>query len=158
MSEEGPPPQETAPESGRVYRTVTKYCLRIAAGLGALVIAYLVIFINSLQPDPDASHRAGMRADLRHLVVRQEMFYDFDEDGDGVSDYAGTLTEFADTVVLSDGVTVTITEASERGWAATATHAELPGKGCGIFVGDATPPTTVGGTVPTEVGSVACDR
>ncbi len=60
------------------------------------------------------------------------------------------LAEIKTTTNLQN---ISITEASERGWAATSTHAGLPRSRRAIYVGSATPATTAGGTVPEEARS-----
>ena len=64
------------------------------------------------------------------------------------------LVEIEKTANLQN---IGITEASERGWAATSTHAGSPRSGRAIHVGSATPATTAGETVPGEARSLVCD-
>jgi hypothetical protein len=106
-----------------------------------------------------ATYLATQRLELQSLARLQASFYSEDPDGDGVSEYASDLTELSSIseVTLSEGVTIRITEASELGWAAISTHAGLPESGCAIYFGDVTPPTTSGGTTPTQPLRVACD-
>ncbi|HET9947478.1 MAG TPA: hypothetical protein VFQ22_01005, partial [Longimicrobiales bacterium] len=63
-------------------------------------------------------------------------------------------TDLADMqFIASDGVTVTVGEASGAGWSAAATHQGLPGESCAIFHGSATPVTPA-----TVESQIACTR
>ena len=57
-----------------------------------------------------------------------------------------------------EGIRIEITEATNVGWAAVATHDNLPGAACVIYGGRVTsPPATPGGARSGAVGEVACD-
>lgn len=65
-----------------------------------------------------------------------------------------TGNTFALGFSASEGVTVSLT-ATPTGWAATATHRELPSaEGCAVFVGTAKPPTSP--VSPEATGEVVC--
>ena len=80
---------------------------------------------------------SAMTADLRNLASLQELHHN------------STFTYSTDQAVLeyitSEGVTVTIAEATGQGWSASAVHIGLPGDSCSIYHGNAAPlaPATV---------------
>jgi len=86
-----------------------------------------------------------VKADLKNLAVTQDMYYN-----DNYA-YAPTLTAL--NFVKSDGVTITIPEATNTGWSATGAHAGVPGQSCAIYHGDAAQ------VAPASVPSVVqCSR
>jgi prepilin-type N-terminal cleavage/methylation domain-containing protein len=89
--------------------------------------------------------RAAMMSDLRNLSQLQEVYHN------SYYTYAGTLT--AAQAVVSEGVTVTINEATGTGWAATATHLGVSSEQCGIYHGNA---AASGGSPAVGVGVVTC--
>jgi type IV pilus assembly protein PilA len=93
----------------------------------------------------DKAYRSTMMADLRNLASAQEIFYN---DGLTFGDDLAALD-----VVESTGVTITISEATSRGWAATAVHLGVPGGQCGVFHGDA---AAAGGDPATTQSVIAC--
>lgn len=80
---------------------------------------------------------SASKADLRNLASLQEVYYD------------NNFTFTTDLVAVgfdgSDGVTVTVAEATNLGWSATAVHSGLTAESCAIYHGNATPvsPATV---------------
>lgn len=94
-----------------------------------------------------------MTADLRNLAIHQQFYYDSN---------AGGFTYSMDLTVLpdfeaSDGVTVTMEEATSRGWSARAVHGGLPGVECVVYHGNAAPLATTDGIAPVGSGTIACD-
>ncbi len=82
---------------------------------------------------------ASMKSDLRNLASLQELYYDesfsFGSDLNGLG-FTG-----------SEGVSISVAEATGSGWSAVATHVGLPSESCAVFHGDATmvaPATTTG--------------
>ena len=78
-----------------------------------------------------------LRSELRSLVAAQESYF-----ADHTT-YTGSLPELLSEdhlSRLSEGVRITITSASQLGFAALAVHAEVPDARCGVFVGTAAPP------------------
>lgn len=80
-----------------------------------------------------------MKDDLRNLAIAQRAY---------AADNAGAFMPGKSRVTMtmqylgyasSKGVIVTIAEPGLSGWSATARHMRMPGKVCGIFVGDAPP-------------------
>lgn len=88
---------------------------------------------------------AAMKSDLKNLATQQEIYHN-------------TAFSFSNSLPLlgasvSDGVTITINEATGSGWAATASHAGLSAEHCGIYHGSAAP---AGGDPGPAEGVVAC--
>jgi len=82
---------------------------------------------------------ASMKSDLRNLASLQELYYDqsfsFGSDLNAL-DFTG-----------SEGVSISVGEATGRGWSAVATHSGMPAESCAVFHGNASaiaPATTVG--------------
>ena len=93
----------------------------------------------------DKAFVASMKADLKNLATQQEVYH---------NDNYSFSTSFTNLgYVTSEGVTVTINEASGSGWAATATHNGLAAAQCGFYHGDATP---ANGAPATTVSVVGC--
>jgi prepilin-type N-terminal cleavage/methylation domain-containing protein len=84
---------------------------------------------------------ASMKSDLRNLATLQDIYHN--------SNYTYTTSTGDLGFLNSDGVTVTISEATGQGWAATSAHAGFPGQECELFNGSATPtgPATVEGQI-----------
>ena len=91
------------------------------------------------------SFRSSMMSDLRNLAVTQEVYHN--------SNFSYTNSLTALEAVVSEGVTVTVTEATNTGWAATATHSGVAGEQCGMFNGSA---AAANGSPATAVGVVSC--
>jgi prepilin-type N-terminal cleavage/methylation domain-containing protein len=85
----------------------------------------------------DKAFISTLKADLRNLASLEEVYFN--------NGYSFT-TNLSDVgFVWSDGVTVTVGEATGTGWSATAVHLGLPGESCALYHGNATPvaPATV---------------
>jgi prepilin-type N-terminal cleavage/methylation domain-containing protein len=109
----------------------------------ALLAAIAWLRVEGLNAD---AYRASVRADLRSVALAQELYHQSHM-------RYGPLADLA-AYAPSAGVTVTLTFADNRGFAATATHAGLAGVRCGLFAG--TVPD--GAAAPAEVpGLTACD-
>lgn len=93
----------------------------------------------------EKAFRSAMMSDLKNLASSQEIYHN------GNYSYASTMTAVQATE--SDGVTITINEASGTGWAATATHAALPSEQCGVYHGSA---AQANGSPATVVGVITC--
>lgn len=89
--------------------------------------------------------RSSMMSDLRNLAVTQEVYHNTN------FSYTNSLTALE--AVVSEGVTLTVTEATNTGWAATATHTGVAGEQCGMFNGSA---AAANGSPATAVGVVTC--
>jgi prepilin-type N-terminal cleavage/methylation domain-containing protein len=93
----------------------------------------------------EKAFRSAMMTDLKNLATQQEIYFN------AAYRFASTLT--AAEARVSDGVTVTINEATNMGWAATATHVGIPSQQCGIYHGNA---AAAGGSPATAQSIVAC--
>jgi prepilin-type N-terminal cleavage/methylation domain-containing protein len=84
---------------------------------------------------------ASMKSDLRNLATLQDVYHN--------SNFTYT-SNFADLGFNeSEGITVTVSEATGQGWAATSAHIGYPGAECELLQGNATPvgPATVEGQI-----------
>ncbi len=98
----------------------------------AIIALLASVMIPRYAQKRDQAYVAAMKADLRNLATAQEAYYRVD----GSYGYAVNkgLLSFAE----SDGVTVSILEATPGGWSARAVHARTPWT-CAFYFGDATP-------------------
>ncbi len=113
-----------------------------------VIIALLAsIAVPKFSASREKSFVSSMKSDLKNLAIRQEIHH-----GDA-STYSTSLTTL--DVVPSDGVTITINEATGAGWAATAIHAGLTAEHCGMYQGNA---AVVGGDPGPAEGVIACTR
>ncbi len=72
---------------------------------------------------------SAMTADLRNLASLQEVHHN--------ANFTYSTDQAALDFTTSDGVTVTIAEATGQGWSASAVHSGLPGDSCAIYHGNA---------------------
>ena len=93
----------------------------------------------------EKAYRAAMMSDLKNLAHHQEVYHN------ASFSFGSTLPAVGATE--SEGVVLTINEATGSGWAATANHLALPAEQCGIYHGSATP---ANGSPATTLGVVAC--
>lgn len=93
----------------------------------------------------EKAYRASMMSDLKNLSYLQEVYHN------ASFTFASTLT--AADATHSEGVTLTINEATNTGWAATATHMGIPTQQCGIFHGSA---SAANGSPAATVSVVGC--
>ncbi len=89
--------------------------------------------------------RAAMMSDLRNLAHLQEVYHNEH------FTYSSALDALE--AELSEGVTVTINEASGTGWSATAVHEGVPDEQCGVYHGSA---AAAGGDPAVAAGVVTC--
>ena len=82
-----------------------------------------------------------MKSDLKNLASQQEIYYSDDN-------YTYTTDQAALGFSASDGVTVTVSEATAVGWGASASHSGTT-SACGVFYGTATTvaPASIAGVV-----------
>ena len=94
----------------------------------------------------EKAFRATITSDLKNFVTAEESYFaDYNQYGTAANVVSADLwKESTDVVLLS-------TDGNATGFSATATHPGT-GKTCGVFVGDATPPSMA----PNE-GQVKCD-
>ena len=88
---------------------------------------------------------AATQADLKNLASLQAVYYN--------DNYVYTNSFTALGFTNSDGVTITIGEATNTGWSASATHAGMPLDACAVFHGAAAAVTPA-----TIVSAVQCTR
>lgn len=86
---------------------------------------------------------AATEADLRNLVVKQEMHQ--------TRNYTYTTDLSALEHTSSPGVNVSINEATNTGWAATATHDSYADIQCGVYVGTGDPSQATPASGPERV-------
>ena len=72
---------------------------------------------------------SASKTDLRNLANLQELYYN--------DNYSYTSDLNAVGFVPSEGVTITVAEADNLGWSATASHSGLPSTTCAIYHGNA---------------------
>ncbi len=102
----------------------------IAALVGLLVVLSMIV-----RPAPNTREKiyfAAMKGDLRNLITAQEAFFS------DSARYAISLQELGDSTRFwtTPGVTVSITEATDRLFRARARHSDLtPPGGCEIAAG-----------------------
>jgi prepilin-type N-terminal cleavage/methylation domain-containing protein len=99
------------------------------------------IAIPKFSATREKSFMATLRSDLRNLATQQDVYHN--------NHFAYSTNAATIGFVNSDGVIVTISEATGSGWAATAEHAGFPGAVCELFQGSATPtgPATIEGSM-----------
>jgi type IV pilus assembly protein PilA len=88
---------------------------------------------------------SSMKADLRNLATQQSVYHNT------AFSFSTSLATIG--MAASQGVTITINEATGAGWAATATHVGLTADHCGIYQGNA---ALAGGDPGTAEGVIAC--
>jgi prepilin-type N-terminal cleavage/methylation domain-containing protein len=93
----------------------------------------------------EKAYVAAMKSDLKNLATQQEVYYNLSYT------FASTLSAVQQTT--SEGITLSINEATGTGWAATAAHAGLATAQCGIYHGNA---AAAGGSPASAVSIVGC--
>lgn len=127
-------------------RTNTRGFTLIELLIVVIIIGLLAaIAIPKFQAVRNKSHRAAMMSDLRNLAAAQEVYHNAN------FTFSNNLSLLG--AVQSDGVTMTVNEASNTGWAATAIHTGVSGEQCGIYHGSAAPS---GGDPASVVSVVGC--
>ncbi len=137
--------EQRIPDSDIISRSFWKRLLTV---FGYNVVIYLVILlpaffvfgmiaaiaIPKFADTKEKAYMAAMRSDLRNLVLAEEAYF---------ADWAtyGTVSQVRAAGLWSPitGVSVTATDVTADGWAATATHDQIE-QVCGVFIGTATPP------------------
>jgi prepilin-type N-terminal cleavage/methylation domain-containing protein len=113
-----------------------------------MVVVIIGILVTILIPryasTKERARVAAMQSDLHNLANAEESYY-YD-----YANYTTSLTRMP-SYQTSPGVTITVGEASQGGWSATAAS-NGTARQCFLFVGNAAP---VG--VATQEGQVACN-
>lgn len=112
-----------------------------------LLIAVVIIGILATIAIPKFANTKGraisgaMKSDLRNLASAQESYFYFNDT------YTTSLPGL--DIAPTNGVTITINEATVSGWSATATHPQAAVAACSVYFGTAAPvaPATVESTV-----------
>jgi type IV pilus assembly protein PilA len=101
------------------------------------------IAIPKFSNNRDKSYVAAMKTDLRNLATAEEAFF-YDS-----AKYTTSLAQMA-SFTASGGVAITVNEATNLGWSATAVSVNTP-RQCYVFSGSAAP---VGNA--TVEGNITC--
>jgi len=101
------------------------------------------IAIPKFQNTKGKAFSSSLRSDLRNLASVQEDYFYYNE---AYAPAVGSLN-----FKPSNGVVLTITEASAKGWSATATHPSAWPITCAVYYGTASPVAPA-----TAEGQVAC--
>jgi type II secretion system protein G len=106
------------------------------------------IAIPKFSATREKAYFAAMKSDLKNLASQQEIYYS--------DNYQYTSDTNALGFVDSEGVTVSLSNVTSSGWAATAVHAALDPttNECAIMYGAAANPT--GPANPTQSGEILC--
>jgi prepilin-type N-terminal cleavage/methylation domain-containing protein len=110
------------------------------------------IAIPKFSSTREKAYYSAAKSDLRNLSTQQEIYHSLHYT------YASSTTDADLGFSNSRGVAVAFpTAPTSGGWAATAMHEGLDNgtKGCAVYYGNATPPTTP--VTPTQAGVVACN-
>ena len=105
-----------------------------------------VIAIPKFATSKGAAAISTMKGDLRNLATAQEGYY-----GDNNVYYGGALPSAGLLYNPSQGVTITVTNADNTGWAATASYPSITPRTCALFQGSVSPPAPA-----TVEGQMAC--
>ena len=95
--------------------------------IGILAAIAIPKFANT----KDKAYIAAMKTDLRNLATAQEGYF--------ADNQAYATTAAATGFKESANVPATVSNADATGWQASATHANVTGKTCKIYVGDEVP-------------------
>ena len=107
--------------------------------IGILAAVAIPKFSNT----KEKAYIAAMKSDLRNLATAEEAFF---YDSAKYTTTFAQMNNYAPTV----GVTITVNEATQKGWSATAVSANSP-RQCYVFSGIATPVGTA-----TIEGNISC--
>jgi type IV pilus assembly protein PilA len=84
----------------------------------------------------EKAYLATVKTDLKNLEVSEEAYASTNA-GSYFSHTYSTPGDSANTFGASSNVSIVATATGSSGWSATATHANVPGHVCAIFVGTA---------------------
>ena len=124
-----------------------------AAGFTLIEMLIVVVIIGLLAAialpklmfTKDKAAVAGMKSDLRNLATAEEAYWNDNKT------YYGVAVPSAQLIYSpTPTTTITITQATDAGWAATSTHTGTP-MSCALFVGPVSPPAPA-----TTDGQIAC--
>ena len=100
----------------------------------------------------ERAHFTGITSDFKNFATVQEEYWQ------AHTTYALDMNDLR--FDGTEGVQIQVVEATAMGWAAVGTHAALPSdQGCGVYLGNADPPTLPDGSPHTGgSGVVQCAR
>jgi prepilin-type N-terminal cleavage/methylation domain-containing protein len=133
-------PRQSAMTSTRGFTLIE--LLIVVVIIGILVSIAVPKFRNS----KDRAIISQMKSDLRNMVTAQESYL-----ADAATYYNGPVPGAGIAYGVSQNVTVTLSNVTNAGWAATATSSAVPSRTCAIFIGSAAPPAPA-----TTPGIAAC--
>ncbi len=96
----------------------------------------------------EKAYIAAVTSDLKNLASQEELYHS------DTQFYTNDLASMAD-YHLSQGVNITVNEATGTGWAATGYHSALAGRGCGMYFGGA---SSANATPAVLSGQVTCQK
>ncbi len=103
------------------------------------------IAIPKFAATKEQAYVADMKSDLRNLATAQEAYA-----GDNNAYYGGSVPSSALVYSPSQGINISITQASAAGWAGIASTPFTP-RTCALYTGTVTPPSPA-----TVEGVIAC--
>jgi type IV pilus assembly protein PilA len=129
-----------------MFRSRQKFGFTLIELLIVVVIIGILaaIAVPKFQSTKGKAYYASMKSDLHNLTTAQEAFF-YDS-----AKYTSNLNSLQ--FHGSKGDSISITQATATGWAATATHQMSYPKFCAMFIGTATPVAPA-----TAPGVVACN-
>jgi len=87
------------------------------------------IAIPKFSATREKAYISALKADLRNLANLQAVYYN------EAFSYSSTVSDLGFT--NSEGVVVTVVEANNTGWSASASHLGMPSESCAIYHGSA---------------------
>ncbi len=130
---------------GAVARSESAFTLIELTVVVVIIGLVASIAVNRFGSSRANAYVSSVKADLRNLALAEESYY-YDNGA-----YAGSLAALGTGGYQSSpGVDVTINEATNAGWSATATHQDTP-KQCYLFTEAAAP---IGSA--TTPGNISC--
>ncbi len=146
----------TMRNQGRSASLLSPFAWGSAARKGFTLIELLIVVviisilaaiaIPKFTSSKEKAYVVKMKGDLRNLATAQESYVI-----DNLVYYAGAVPSTALVYNPSPGVTIVINEATNAGWAATASYPGQTPRTCALFSGVATPPPPA-----TVEGGIAC--
>ena len=123
----------------------------VRSSVTALVLVMMAIAVMppTFGCSRESAYRAAMKSDLRNLASQEEIYY---------SDHNAYTSSAKDLAFThSQGVKITV-YATQKGWAAWATHAALgSSQGCAIYFGESpVSQEMIGEVTPTQPGVMVC--
>ena len=103
------------------------------------------IAIPKFNSTREKAYLSAMKSDLKNVAYLQEIYHN--------DNFTYTTSLSSLNFSGSDGVTISVNEATNTGWAATASHQGVPSEQCGVYHGSA---AASGGDPASVVGVIAC--